>query len=363
MAAPTSLIPELEDVIQEGTPERRAQMLARLTSLFLARASRFNDEHVDLFDEVLGRLIAVIEAKARVELSCRLASVSNAPRQVVRTLAHDDDIAIAGPVLAQSPRLDLPDLIEIASTKSQDHLFALSGRTAIAEPLTDVLVKRGDRKVVRSVVGNCSARLSARTLSALVQRAGEDEELAERIGSRPDLPPQMLRELMLKATAEVQQRLFASAPSETQLEIRRVLAKVTNEVHSDMAPRDFAAAQQIVKTLHAAGNLNETRLVEFAQTGRYEETAAALALLCSVPIEVVDRLMSGDRPDPVIILAKSAGWSWGTVRAVLAVHLGKAASSHGLDSAFANFQRLSPATAQRVMRFWQSRVAGAAAAS
>ena len=101
MAAPTSLIPELEDVIQEGTPERRAQMLARLTSLFLARASRFNDEHVDLFDEVLGRLIAVIEAKARVELSCRLASVSNAPRQVVRTLAHDDDIAIAGPVLAR----------------------------------------------------------------------------------------------------------------------------------------------------------------------------------------------------------------------------------------------------------------------
>jgi hypothetical protein len=36
----------------------------------------------------------------------------------------------------------------------------------------------------------------------------------------------------------------------------------------------------------------------------------------------------------------------------------KGASSTGLDTAFTNFERLSPATAQRVMRFWQARPAG-----
>jgi uncharacterized protein (DUF2336 family) len=361
MAAPASLIPDLEAVIQDGPSARRAQMLERITTLFLDGAGRFNDDHVRVFDDVLGRLIAAIEAKARAELSQRLAPVDNAPMQVVRTLAKYDDIAVAGPILTQSARLDLSDLVEIASTKSQAHLLAISGRNGIAKPVTEVLVQRGNREVARSIAANRSAQLSDGAFSALVARAEQDDDLAEKVGSRSDIPPQKLRELMLKATAEVQQRLFASAPSGLQLEIRRVLAKVTNEVHSEVAPRDFAAAQGTVKALRAAGDLDEAQIVAFAKGGRYEETVVALALLCAVPIEVVDRLMSGERPDPVLILAKSAGWGWPTARAVIMARAGsKPTSSQGLDNAFENFERLSPATAQRVMRFWQARPAAAA---
>ena len=97
MGAPASLIADLEDVIRQGTPERRAQMLERVTRLFLDGASRFNEDHVGVFDNVLSRLAAEIEAQARAELSRRLAPVNNAPMQVVRALAKDDDIAVAGP--------------------------------------------------------------------------------------------------------------------------------------------------------------------------------------------------------------------------------------------------------------------------
>jgi hypothetical protein len=83
-----------------------------------------------------------------------------------------------------------------------------------------------------------------------------------------------------------------------------------------------------------------------------------LSRLCAVPIEIVDRLMNGDRPDPILILCKSSGWGWATVRAIITVRPGsKGTSSQGLDSAYSNFERLSPATAQRVMRFWQAQPA------
>src|SRR6185295_11792987 len=114
-----SIIPELEDVIQHGSPERRAKALERITTLFLDGANRFTDDHVQVFDDILGRLIEEIETKARSELSARLAPVGNAPVQVVRALAQDDDIAVAGPVLAQSRRLGESDLVDIAKTKSQ----------------------------------------------------------------------------------------------------------------------------------------------------------------------------------------------------------------------------------------------------
>jgi uncharacterized protein (DUF2336 family) len=361
MAAP-ALIPELEEVIQSGSAERRVHALQKITDLFLHGAGQFNEAHVDLFDDVFGRLINEIEAKARSELSNRLAPVGNAPIRLVRRLAKDDDILVAGPILQHSQRLPDSDLVHIAKTKSQAHLLAISGRSLIAEPVTDVLVRRGDQNVVRNVVDNRGARLSEDAFSTLLKRAEQDAALAEKVGKRPDIPPQKFRELVLRASAVVQQRLLASAPSQTQAEIQQVIAKVSSEVTTaPPARREYSVAQHRIAVLRREGRLNETQIVEFAKSGRFEELVAALANLCAVPVEVVDRLMHGDRTDPILILGKSAGWKWPTVKSVIMARSdGEEASSQGLDEAFANFERLSAATATRVMRFWQTRPTDAA---
>ncbi|MGA8322702.1 MAG: hypothetical protein WB774_18285, partial [Xanthobacteraceae bacterium] len=72
MSAADSLIPELEDVIAHGTRQKRAEMLQRITALFVHGSSRYSDEQVDLFDSIFGLLIAEIETKARAELSGHL---------------------------------------------------------------------------------------------------------------------------------------------------------------------------------------------------------------------------------------------------------------------------------------------------
>ena len=94
MGASLSLIPELEEVVQHGSRQKRVETLQRITALFLDGARSYNDQHVGLFDDVFGILIEEIEAKARAELANRLAPVSNAPVNVLRRLAHDDDIAV-----------------------------------------------------------------------------------------------------------------------------------------------------------------------------------------------------------------------------------------------------------------------------
>jgi uncharacterized protein (DUF2336 family) len=354
MAVPASLIPALEDVLQNGSAERRARTLERITALFLNGADQFNDEHVGLFDGVFLRLIEEIETKARAELAHRLAPLSNAPVEAVCRLAKDDDIGVAGPVLEQSPRLRETDLVDIARTKSQAHLLAISGRAGIGEPVTDELVRRGDRQVVCSVADNRQARLSEQGFSALVNKAEYDGLLAEKVGTRPDIPARLYRELLLKATEVVQQRLLAAAKPETQAEIKRVLARVSHEVGA-IRSRDYSAAEQLVEGLRRQNRLDEAALLDFAASGHYEAMVAALAELCTVPLDVVDRLMAGERPDPILILCKSAGWDWPTAKALITARPG--VTSIGLDTAFTNFERLSPATAQRVMRFWQARPA------
>jgi uncharacterized protein (DUF2336 family) len=261
---------------------------------------------------------------------------------------------VAGPVLRQSRRLAETDLMEIAETKSQAHLLAISGRTGIAETVTNVLVRRGDREVARSVAENRSALISGDGFTALVARSAGDDVLAEKVGQRHDIPPPLFRALLLKATAVVQQRLFAAATPEVQAEIRSVLARVSSEIAIKEAPRDYREAQRTIATLRQRGQLNEDQILDFAKAGKYDEMVAGLADLCAVPIDVVDRLMAGERPDPILILCKSKGWGWPTARAVIGARLGrKANSSQGLDAAFSNFERLTAATAARVIRFWQ----------
>jgi hypothetical protein len=166
----------------------------------------------------------------------------------------------------------------------------------------------------------------------------------------------MFRELLTKATAVVHKRLLASATPEVQAEIRRVLDKVSSEIGARVGPRDYRAAQRVVLSLHRAGSMNEAALAGFAHDGKYEETVVGIAALSKVPINVADRLMAGDQPDPVLILCKAAGMSWPTVKSIIVARPdGKAPSGQGIDTAFANYNRPSASTAQRVVRFWQVR--------
>ena len=354
MGAAFLLIPELEDIVQHGSRHKRVEALQRITALFLDGASHYSEEHVGLFDDVFGRLIEEIETKARAELSNHLAPVSNAPVKVLRTLARDDDITVAGPVLKLAPRLAEVDLLEVAENKSQAHLRAISTRRALGEAVTDVLVRRGDREVARRVAGNRGARISEKGFSGLIKRAEDDGILAEKVGMRADIPAPMFRDLLMKATAIVHRRLLVSATPEVRAEICDVLTKVSKEVGARVGPRDYRAAQRMVLGLHRAGRMNEATLAELCGEGKYEETVAALAALAKVPINVADRLMGGDRPDPVLILCKAAGLGWPTVKALIMTRPDRSGTStQGLDAAFTNFGRLSSSTAQRVVRFWQ----------
>src|ERR1700738_296223 len=204
-----SIIAELEDAVRNGTSEKRIDTLRQVTNLFLHDAERLSEDQVKVFDDVLCLLVARVESRARAELGTRLALIDHAPFQVIQNLARDDEIAVAGSVLAHYSRLRTSDLVEIASTRGQDHLLAISGRINLPEAVTDVIVDRGERKVIRKLANNASARFSDAGYSGIVARADADDELTEILGLRVDLPLKFLRDLLRRATEAVRARLMA----------------------------------------------------------------------------------------------------------------------------------------------------------
>jgi len=360
MLTPTvAIIGELESALKDGSSAKRLDTLRRVTDLFLNDADRLNEQQIKVFDDVLMHLIDRIETKALIQLSTVLAPVDNAPIETIRRLAHDEEIEIAGPVLVRSNRLSDDDLIRIAETRSQQHLLAISGRASLREAVTDVLVQRGDREVAHMLAGNSGARFSERGYATLVKNAEADEDLFMKLGRRLDIPLQLLRQLLSRATRAVRAHLLASAPPEALDKIHGALASIADEIDREAAGQhDFERANHVVQEINRNGKLTEATVAEFATHYRYEEVVSALALLASAPIHVIEDLMRNLRADGLVVACKAAGLKWPTVSIILKNRFAHhSVSKDDLDAARSAFLALSQPTAQRTLRFWQTREA------
>jgi uncharacterized protein (DUF2336 family) len=347
-----SLIVDLEEAISSGTQSRRLQTLRRVTDLFLNGARVYSEDQVALFDDVIGRLAADIEARARAELSNRLASVPNAPINVVKMLAADDLVTVAAPVLSLSVRLADEDLIATAKTKGQPYLLAISTRPSLSEAVTDVLVEHGDQGVMIAVAKNTGARFSDSGFGILVKRSQNDDVLAEHVGVRADIPAPHLRALVAKASDAVRNKLTAANPQAADL-IKSVLADVADQIGARRA-RDYTAAKINVGALISARQLSELQVSDFARSGKFEETVFALSTLCRLPLDSIEQAILEDRLDVLVIIAKAAEFSWATTRLIIELRPA-GVSGQDLDHARRNFDHLQVVTAQRTLRFFSVR--------
>src|ERR1700719_4157045 len=207
-----SLLDELETTLAHGTVARRVETLRRVTDLFIDGAVDFSDAQIGLFDDVFQCLMDHIETSAKALLANRLAPIDTAPPQTIRTLAFDDLIEVAAPVLSRSERLDDDTLIEAARNKSQAHLMAISTRRVLSDAVTDVLVLRGNDEVIHSTVNNPGAEFSEHGFTRLVNRAEGDDNLATCVGLRPTIPRHLYLKLLAKASVTVRERLEAASP-------------------------------------------------------------------------------------------------------------------------------------------------------
>jgi uncharacterized protein (DUF2336 family) len=357
MAAATSLFPELQDIAKTADPARRAVAIRRISELFVHGADLFNADHIDLFDGILTGLLPQAEIAARVELAERLASLAKAPPRLVHELAREDQIAVAGPLLRHSPIFSEADLVELARSKGQDHLLAISERETVSTAVSDVLVRRGERDVVRRLAGNAGAQFSQAGYSGLIKRAADDGMLAIAVGQRADLSAARLSELLATSVDLVRRRMFDQASPARKAVIAQAMTILSEGERRPAVRRDFTAAQRSIVALHRAGQLDEGALFGFAKAHQYEESIVALAAMARIPIAMTDGLFTGARIDSILVLGKSLDLAWPTVRALVVLRLGpnRTPPEADIETARLNFQRLVPATAQRMLMFWRTR--------
>lgn len=349
-----AVIDELISTVATGDVQDRLRIVQRVSDLFMAGSRGYSHQQIALFDDVLQRLAVEIEVKVRAKLARGLAGVSNAPPKLMRMLAFDDAIAVAGPVLMRSEQLSDADLVENATTKSQDHLFAIAQRLKLSEPVTDALVERGDGRVVHKVVKNAGARFSLAGYEKLTTLARYDRKLTLSLGRRSDIPRQYFLKLLEAASASVRAKLEADNP-QAAAAVRMTIDDVATAMQREV--REVSGAARYAAYRFKGQPVTEANVHGPAHAQEFEKTAYALARLGGFSIDLVERALLDEGEGMILILAKAAGCSWSTVRELLLMYAAKRRlQPDDLSQAFDRYKNVSQETARNIVKFHMRRM-------
>lgn len=317
-------------------PDEGAAMLARIESLLFTSGLAAGDPALAAFDGVMLRLWAAIAPSERMAFAGRLAAMASVPPRILDRLARDEDVAIAGPLLERSPAVVEDTLVACARERGQLHLLALSRRCPLVATVTDVIVERGDTRVLVSTAANPGASFSDYGLTMLVGRAGESERLTVLVGSRGDLPDHLYDRLLSRATEEA----------------RRQIAHLARTLRAAGDSLDYGEARMAVERLARTGALDEDAVAGFARSRALSHAVAATAALADMTVQSVESALRQDRFEPVLLIGRALGWDWKTMKAVLDLR----GRDDDLVSALAGWERLRPDTARAALRLRRDRI-------
>jgi uncharacterized protein (DUF2336 family) len=289
-----------------------AQKIARLTPTL---SEEQHDRLRELTIEALEILVRDQVTRVREVIAIALKDVANAPTHVIRALARDSEIVVAGPVLRFSPLLADEDLLEIIhGAPIAGALEAIARRVAVAGPVVDAIGDSSDAAAITALLENPSAQIREETLDRLVDRAPEVSAWHRPLVSRPWLPASAAKKLARFVAQNLLQLLTErrDLDPETAREVRTVvLQRIDAEVGADeepplpaKAPSRSAVSEALARAraLKAAGALDEASVVAALGSDR-TFVRAALAALGDLPMEVVDRVLAAHSPKGVTALA------------------------------------------------------------
>ena len=108
--------------------------------------------------------------------------------------------------------------------------------------------------------------------------------------------------------------------------------------------------------------MNENSILEYARFRKFEEAVIGLSLLCSLPVDVVERSLTESNREMTMILAKALNFEWETTMSLLFLGAkNHSISARELDRMREEFVRLNIETSRTVLSFYKSRKHASAA--
>ncbi|WP_133723676.1 DUF2336 domain-containing protein [Oceanicaulis sp.] len=341
-----------------ATPRARDLLTRRLADIVCLPSSQIAPQERWMVADVLDELLRGADVALRAKVSKRLAQQSEAPRALLRRLAHDE-FEVAEPLLRRSQALSDFDMMDIAQGSSALHRMELARRESVSETVAAALAAGGDMDVITTLLRNEGARLASQTVEVIVRVAAEHDAIARLLIRRPELRPAQALALFWSVSHDLRRMIldrFAASRQILQDAAEDVFPLAAREAEPDTAVQEaLAYIDRRQRDRRAAevtpyGSL-EGLIERASQTGFTEELRAEAAVLANIQRDLLNRMIDDFGGEPLAILAKATGLS--------RQHLSELIEGSGRTDAFNRVQQailvfdtMSVDKAQTVLRYW-----------
>jgi Uncharacterised protein conserved in bacteria (DUF2336) len=258
-------------------------VISAFSERFADMVDRLEDGEIAMFDIVFMEFVRDGALDEKVLLAERFAPLIKAPPRLIGSLAEDDAIEVAGPVLRQSQRLGEAQLIDLASRKGEAHLKALASRRTVTPRLSHAIVARDMPSVMIVLVDNPGTKLDQQTKASIIE------------------------------TALRHPGLFVATDRHSELG-STIMQSWDNPGQSLTPARDADAL--------VAGYLGESKL---------EEALAVIAMESHIRYRVVMRAYKQDTLESFVLIARATNLSWGTMIGLLLNQFGMSISANMIN--------------------------------
>jgi uncharacterized protein (DUF2336 family) len=352
-----SRLHDLIDLAREPSSARRRELLRQVTDLFFTAGDPGQGSQMALFDDVLTQLTGEMEEAVRAELAERFADAPRPPERLFGRML-DDEIAVAGPILARSPALSEADLLDLARTRGQDHLRAISSRLSVPMAVSEAIVERGDDDTLNVLLRNDRAELSRAAHEAVVDRAAANPRLHDAVVGRRALPIDLLNEMYFVVEARLRDQILernaemdpAALDAALEAGRKRVAAR------DGALPPDYAAAEAAIRAMKRQGGISPTVLAGFLRNGEISKFLVALSELADVDFHTARRILERRELDALAIVCKAANFDRALFLTFAVLVLGRDADAIGRAREYGQlYADLPHDAACRTIRFWRMR--------
>lgn len=340
--SPADILGELEEAVATCPPDRCVRILSGIVQLLTGSRDRPQELLAGVVDGVLLQLTERVEASALVQLSTTLAELKVAPRETLRRLASHEDPEVACPLLLNSTALTTDDLAAIAASCGERQQRAIAARKSIVPAVTEALIARGG-PLCLALIENPGTQFSEAAYAALIARAEQDGKITKALALRPGTPDLVVRKLLSAAPSQ-------TAPAKPNVAAPPVqaAAPVPPKPPSSAA---YASARPEIVALNRIGKLNDSTVNRFAIRGETANLFTALSVLSGAPIEIVERVMTDDDCEGLVMACRASRLNWQTTLAILSNRSGTRLSFAERERAQHIYDTLLLSTSQWTVRW------------
>lgn len=359
MAAEHTDVQSLLALAREKSEQARSHLFEVMGDMFRDQARILTTQERSLMVDILEKLITEVSRDIRMRLSQRLATATGLPRELAVLLANDE-IDVAAPILMQCAALQQIDLIEVIHQRSRQHMLAIAMRRDLSLQVSDALVDSGDVDVIRTLLENHDAQISAATLAYIVEQSKAIDDFQGPLVRRHDLP----RELAVKMCYWVSAALrlfildkFHVDANELDELIEPVLHDEVKHTREDQAG-SADAAKQLARELHRKGQLTSKIMIQALRRGEVALFETMLSELSQLRLNLVRRLLYEDGGEGLAIMSRAMDLmreEFATIFLLSRKTRPGATTTDptNLGTALAFFDRLIPDNARQVTSRWQ----------